>query len=83
MGQKVHPHGLRLGIIRGWDSHWYAERGTYAEQLLEDVELRKYIKKRLFNTGIAQVEIERKATKSMSPFTRQNLGWSLARAAAK
>ena len=61
MGQKVHPHGLRLGIIRGWDSHWYAERGTYAEQLLEDVELRKYIKKRLFNTGIAQVEIERKA----------------------
>ena len=61
MGQKVHPHGMRLGIIRDWDSHWYAERGTYVDQLLEDVELRKYIKKRLFNTGIAQVQIERKA----------------------
>lgn len=61
MGQKVHPHGMRLGIIRDWDSHWYAERGTYADQLLEDVQLRKYIKKRLFSTGIAQVQIERKA----------------------
>jgi small subunit ribosomal protein S3 len=61
LGQKVHPHGMRLGIIRDWDSQWYAERGTYADQLLEDVELRKFIKKRLYNTGIAQVQIERKA----------------------
>lgn len=61
MGQKVHPHGMRLGIIRNWDSQWYAERGDYVDQLLEDVELRKFIKQRLYSAGVSQVQIERKA----------------------
>lgn len=58
MGQKVHPIGFRLGVIRTWDSIWYAGR-NYAELLHEDLKLRNYIKKRLQDTGIARVDIER------------------------
>ncbi len=58
MGQKVHPHGLRVGIIKDWDSRWYAEK-NFAGYLVEDFEIRKYIKKKLFTSGISKVEIER------------------------
>mgnify|MGYP005863488053 CR=1 FL=1 len=58
MGQKVHPNGFRLGVIRTWSSVWYAGR-DYAELLHEDLKLRDYIKKRLYNTGVAKVDIER------------------------
>ena len=58
MGQKVNPHGLRVGIIKDWDSRWYAE-ADFADNLVEDYEIRKYLKKRLYNSGIAKIEIER------------------------
>lgn len=62
MGQKVHPKGLRLGIIKDWDSRWYADK-NYRELLHEDIVLRDYIKKRLFLSGISRVEIERAANR--------------------
>ena len=58
MGQKVNPHGLRVGIIKDWDSRWYAE-ADFADNLVEDYEIRKYLKKRLYNSGVARIEIER------------------------
>ena len=58
MGQKVNPHGLRVGIIKDWDSRWQAE-ADFADNLVEDYEIRKYLKKRLYNSGVAKIEIER------------------------
>ena len=58
MGQKVNPHGLRVGIIKDWDSRWYAEK-DFADNLVEDDKIRKYIKKRLYSAGISRTEIER------------------------
>ncbi len=58
MGQKVNPIGFRLGIIKTWDSRWYAERG-YAKFLQEDIMIRRYVKKRLYHAGISKIEIER------------------------
>ena len=58
MGQKVNPHGLRVGIIKDWDSRWYAE-DDFADNLVEDDKIRKYVKKRLYNAGISRIEIER------------------------
>ncbi len=59
MGQKVNPHGLRVGIIKGWDSRWYADGKEFAECLAEDYNIRKYLKKKLYNAGISDIEIER------------------------
>jgi len=61
MGQKVHPRGLRLGIIEDWDSVWYAERGAYAERLSEDLKLRKHLKNSLYRAGISKIKIKRRA----------------------
>ena len=58
MGQKVHPKGLRIGIIKGWDVKWFAKKG-YAENIYQDYEIRKYINNRLKHAGISCVEIER------------------------
>lgn len=58
MGQKVNPHGLRVGIIKDWDSRWYAE-GDFADNLAEDYKIREFLKKKLYNAGIAKIEIER------------------------
>lgn len=58
MGQKVNPHGLRVGIIKDWDSRWYAEK-NFSDFLVEDDKLRKIIKKKLFSAGIDRIEIER------------------------
>jgi len=58
MGQKVNPHGLRVGIIKDWDSRWYAEK-DFSDNLVEDYNIRKYLKKRLYNSGISRIEIER------------------------
>lgn len=63
MGQKVHPLGFRLGVIRTWSSIWYADR-DYAELLHEDLRLRDYIKRRLYQTGVAKVDIERAGRKA-------------------
>ena len=60
MGQKVHPTGFRLGIVKTWESRWYADK-KYAEYILEDYELRRFIKKKLQHAGIAKIEIERSA----------------------
>ncbi|MCT4686281.1 MULTISPECIES: 30S ribosomal protein S3 [Vallitalea] len=58
MGQKVNPHGLRVGIIKDWDAKWYAEK-DFADLLIEDNKLRTYIKKRLYSAGVSRIEIER------------------------
>ncbi len=63
MGQKVNPHGLRIGIIKDWDTKWYANDKNFSDLLVEDVKIRKYIKKRLFISGISRIEIERAANK--------------------
>lgn len=63
MGQKVNPHGLRVGIIRDWDSKWYADKKNFNEYLLEDYKIREYCKKKLFISGISKTEIERAANK--------------------
>ena len=58
MGQKVNPHGLRVGVIKDWDSRWYAE-ADFADNLVEDNEIRTFLKKKLYSAGIAKIEIER------------------------
>ena len=63
MGQKINPHGLRIGIIKDWDTKWYANARDFSTYLIEDVKLRKYIKQKLFAAGIARIEIERAANK--------------------
>jgi len=63
VGQKVHPKGLRIGIIKDWDAKWYAGKKDYASLLHEDLKIRKFIKKKLFAAGIAKVEIERAANR--------------------
>lgn len=63
MGQKVHPVGFRLGIIKTWDSKWFAER-NYSELLHEDIRVREHVKKKFFHAGIAKIEIERAADKA-------------------
>ena len=61
MGQKMDPHGLRVGIIKDWDSKWYANKKDFSDNLVEDFEIRKYIKKALSVAGISKIEIERTA----------------------
>ena len=58
MGQKVNPHGLRVGVIKDWGSRWYAE-ADFADYLVEDYKIRKFLKKRLYSAGISNIEIER------------------------
>ena len=58
MGQKVNPHGLRVGVIKDWDSKWYAE-GDFADCLVEDYQIRKFLKKKLYSAGVSKIEIER------------------------
>jgi len=64
LGQKVHPIGFRLGIIRDWDSRWFASKREYSKNLHEDLRIRNYLKQRLYHAGISRVEIER-ATKKI------------------
>ena len=61
MGQKVHPNGLRVGVIRDWSSKWYADDKNYSDYLVEDYKIRKFVKSKLFISGIAKIEIERTA----------------------
>jgi small subunit ribosomal protein S3 len=63
VGQKVNPHGLRVGVIKGWDSKWYAGK-DYEKFLLEDIKIREFIKEKLFLSGISKVEIERASNKA-------------------
>ncbi len=59
MGQKVHPHGLRVGVIKDWDSKWYADSKNFGDSLVEDYNVREYLKKTHFDAGVAKVEIEK------------------------
>ena len=61
MGQKVNPHGLRVGVIKDWDSRWYADSKKFSEYLVSDDKLRKYLKKKLYSAGVSKIEIERTA----------------------
>ena len=61
MGQKVHPNGIRVGVIKDWNSKWYADSKNFADYLVEDHKIREYVKKKLFISGISKIEIERTA----------------------
>lgn len=63
MGQKVHPHGLRVGVIKDWDSRWFAKDNAFGDILVEDYNIRKFLKKTLFLAGVPRIEIERSAGK--------------------
>lgn len=63
MGQKVNPHGLRVGVIKDWDSRWFAKDNAFGDTLVEDYKIRKFLKKTLFEAGVPRIEIERDATK--------------------
>ena len=63
MGQKVHPHGVRVGVIKDWDSKWYADKKNFGDMLVEDYKIRKFLKKSLFSAGISKIEIERNDNK--------------------
>ena len=62
MGQKTHPIGFRLGVVRGWSSQWYSEK-DFAKWLHEDIRLKKFVKEKLGHAGVASVEVERAANK--------------------
>ena len=61
MGQKVHPNGIRVGVIKDWNSKWYADSKNFGDYLVEDHKIREYVKKKLFISGISKIEIERTA----------------------
>ena len=63
MGQKVHPHGLRVGVIKDWDSRWFMNDSDFGDNIVEDDKIRKFVKKALYQAGIAKIEIEKKAGK--------------------
>ena len=63
MGQKVNPHGLRVGVIKDWDSRWFANKADFGDTLVEDFNVRKFIKKNLYAAGVPKIEIERFADK--------------------
>ena len=63
MGQKVNPHGLRVGVIKDWDSRWYAREDKVGDLIVEDYKIREYLKKTLYSAGVPTIEIERDSAK--------------------
>ena len=63
MGQKVNPHGIRVGVIKNWDSRWFTKDKDFGDTLVEDYNLRKFLKKTLYSAGVPKIEIERDASK--------------------
>ena len=61
MGQKVNPHGMRVGIIKDWDSKWYADKKNFEDNLIEDHKIREFLKKKLYSANVSKIEIERAA----------------------
>ena len=61
MGQKVSPHGLRVGVIKDWDSKWYADKSKFADYLVEDNKVRDFVKKKLYVAGVSKIVLERAA----------------------
>ena len=70
MGQKVNPHGMRVGVIKDWDSRWYAE-ADFADNLIEDHKIRTYLKKRLYSAGVSKIESAHLIELKLS-FSQQN-----------
>ena len=64
MGQKVNPHGFRVGVIKNWDSRWFAKDEVFGDTLVSDYNIRKFLKKKLYNAGISKIEIERAADRA-------------------
>lgn len=69
MGQKVNPHGLRVGVIKDWDSRWFANKKDFGATLVEDYNLRKTLEAQLYNFGISKIEIERDGKRLKSAST--------------
>ncbi|MBO4847908.1 MAG: 30S ribosomal protein S3 [Clostridia bacterium] len=70
MGQKVNPNGFRVGVIRGWNTRWYANKKNFSDYLIEDNKIRKFLKKKYYEASVSKVEIERAADKAtVSIFT--------------
>ena len=63
MGQKVNPHGLRVGVIKDWDSRWYAREDKVGDLIVEDYKIREFLKKTLYSAGVPTIEIERDSAK--------------------
>jgi small subunit ribosomal protein S3 len=63
VGQKIHPKGLRVGFVKDWDTRWYANKKDFSDLLVEDVKIRKFVKKALYNSGVSRIEIERTANR--------------------
>ena len=68
MGQKVNPHGLRVGVIKNWDSRWFVSDDKFGDTLVSDYNLREYLKNKLLNAGISKIEIERDANETVKVF---------------
>ena len=68
MGQKVNPHGLRVGVIKNWDSRWFVSDDKFGDTLVSDYNLREYLKEKLFNAGISKIEIERDSNETVKVF---------------
>ena len=64
MGQKVNPNGFRVGVIRGWNTRWYANKKNFSDYLIEDNKIRKFLKKKYYEASVAKIEIERAANKA-------------------
>lgn len=65
MGQKVSPHGLRVGVIKDWGSKWYADKNSFSDSLVEDNQIRKFVKKKLYAAGVSNIVIERRTENEM------------------
>ena len=66
MGQKVNPHGIRVGVIKDWDSRWFASKKEFGDTLVEDYKIRRTLKKQLYAAGVPKIEIERTVDPSTS-----------------
>ena len=75
MGQKVSPHGLRVGVIKDWDSKWFADKSKFADFLVEDNKIREYVKKKLYAAGVSKVVIERAADNKIKVIVRMAYGF--------
>ena len=75
MGQKINPTGLRIGVIKNWESRWYANKGTFGDTLVEDYNLREYLLETLAPAGVPKVESKEMQTACTSTFTAQSPAW--------
>ena len=81
MGQKVNPHGLRVGVIKDWDSRWFVKDSEFGDTIVSDYNLRKFLKKTLYAAGVPKIEIERDASRVR--VTARSPAWLSARAARR